>query len=115
MDINYKAYTEVILYLHDAEDYYSQLENFEDADIASLNEEFFENVSVVTCNISDILRIHDNGDSRQIILRDDCHSTRYIEVIESMDEIRKVLKECSAFYNIRIRHIKFYNNNIEIS
>lgn len=115
MDINYKAYTEVILYLHDAEDYYSQLENFEDADVASLDEEFFENVSVVTCNISDILRIHDNGDSRQIILRDDCYSTRYIEVIESMDEIRKVLKECSAFYNIRIRHIKFYNNNIEIS
>ena len=115
MDINYKAYTEVILYLHDAEDYYSQLENFEDPDIASPDEEFFENVSVVTCNISDILRIRDNGDSRQIILRDDCHSTRYIEVIESMDEIRKVLKECSAFYNICIRHIKFYNNNIEIS
>lgn len=115
MDVKYKAYTEVILYLHDAEDYYSQLENFEDDDVVSLDEEFFENVSTVTCNISDILRIHDNGDSRQIILRDDCHSTRYIEVIESMTEIRKTLKECCAFYGIRINRIRYYNNNIEIS
>ena len=115
MDVKYKAYTEVLLYLHDAEDYYSQLENFEDPDIVSLDEEFFENVSTVTCNISYILRIHDNGDARQIILRDDCHSTRYIEVIESMNEIRKALKECCAFYGIRINRIRYYNNNIEIS
>ena len=46
MDVKYKAYTEVLLYLHDAEDYYSQLENFEDPDIVSLDEEFFENAAM---------------------------------------------------------------------
>ena len=115
MDVKYKAYTEVLLYLHDAEDYYSQLENFEENIGTYPDEEFFENVSTVTCNISDILRIYDNGDSRQIILRDDCYSTRYIEVIESMNEIRKALNECCAFYGIRINRIRYYNNNIEIS
>ena len=115
MDIKYRVYTEVVLYLHDAEDYYDQIENFEEYIGTYSDEEFFENVSTIACHISDILKVYDNGDCRQIILQDTDCCTKYIEVIETMDEIRKTLKALSETYNIPIKHIKFYNNNIEIS
>lgn len=115
MDIKFKAYTEVILYLHDAEDYYDQIENFEEYIGTYPDEGFFENVSTTACHISDILKVYDVGDCRQIILQDTEYCTRYIEVIETMDEIRKTIKALSETYNIPIGHIKYYNNNIEIS
>lgn len=115
MDIKYRVYTEVVLYLHDAEDYYDQLENFEEYIGTYPDEEFFENVSTTACNVSDILKVSDNGDCRQIVLQDSEHYLRYIEVIETMDEIKKTIRDLSETYDIPIKHIKFYNNNIEIS
>lgn len=115
MDIKYKAYTEVILYLHDAEDYYDQLENFEEYIGTYPDEDFFENISTVTCKITDILRVYDYKEYRQIIISDNDGYTMSLKVIETMDEIRKTLKVLSETYNIPIKHIKFYNNNIEIS
>lgn len=115
MDIKFKAYTEVILYLHDSQDFYEQIENFEDYNSIYLDEEFFENISTVTCKISDIFRVYDYKEYRQIIISDNDGYTMSLNVIETMDEIRKTLKVLSETYNIPIKHIKFYNNNIEIS
>lgn len=115
MDIKYKVYTEVLLYLHDAEDYYDQLENFEEYIGTYPDEEFLENVSTTSCHISDILRVYDNDDCRQIIISDNDGYTMSLKVIESLKEIKDVINKCSELYNIPIKHIKFHKNNIEIS
>lgn len=113
MDIKYKVYTEAVLYLHSAEDYYNQLENDDKYIDTYPNENLFESVSILTCNVSDIIKVYDIGDCRQIILQDNEYCTKYIEVIESMDEIRKAINECSSLYDVSINHIKFYNDYIE--
>lgn len=115
MDIRYKKYTEVNLYLHDSQDFYEQIENFEDYNGIYLDEEFFENISTVTCKISDILRVYDYKEYRQIIISDNDGYTMSLKVIESLKEIKDVINKCSELYNIPIKHIKFYKNNIEIS
>lgn len=111
MKIEYKAYVDATLILHDYEDYCSELEAKKEYKIEMPEDEFIKIVRTVTCNVSEILRVIDCGEYTQIYLKTNYYNEKYCEVVESLEDIRRTIEEFAHRNNVDIRSIKFVEKN----